>query len=1511
MPSSRESPPRGAPGASPLEESRRLFREAERFDAAHESDRHLEALKRFLAHVEEHRKDLDEGAVEVAHDLDRASMAFYQRSQAELALRAVEVGLSLESGSASLLHHKALVLLALNRQVDQAIGLLDKSLEANPHDKRVWATKGDALKLLGRNPEAAEAYLAAQRLDATSSQYVDRALKLDPSNSVGLRMKLQLARSGGGEQQALEAAEALLASDPGDPELLLEKARLLATLGQLQPALEALQPVAAVRPDDPHVRFLRGRLLFAMGRLDEAVPIYQTLVEGQDLLDGVALAEIAGDLEKNGHQPDLALAARQRVRELDPQNVANLQALRTAAIARNQNDIAIEASRAILQASPHNLDAERSLLDLLVTSAPFDDALSTGREILQDHPTEVVELKRVLHAAQAAARPEIVLEFAVAILKVEGEDTETQAALAAALAQTGATKRALELYEHLSEREPNETRYLLERRQLLVDLDRAPELVPVLDALFRLDPTRYDVALERGNLYLSAAYEFGEGSAERESAARDAMVSYERATLDPTLRSAAQLGVARASRLVHDHPRAVKAYREFLNDPEFDQRADVMKEFGDVLREMDRQNEAREVYEKAVSLGLEDVDLFFGLVETLSRLNQESRALRYVDLLLQREPTNPVYLRRKGQLLLKAGRRAEGLIVLKSAVQAAKGDAHAYFEIAEALRAQGTYADAVTYYQEGLHLDPKSRAGQLGLAETYEVGGRFTDALPMVDQLLHEEPNDLRAWKIRADVHRSLGHDGEVIYSLKAIVLLDPHNASALGEMYRLQAKKGQKLEAFDSLTDLLSAGGSEAEDPAIWIEHGDLAGDLGKTDESNRSYERAQQLDPSQALEIVTRRARVRLLAGRPDLALEILSSIATPDVASAPERSTPYLLLRAQVLLSLERPADARTAYEAIRTVTPGSPEATQGVARSLLDEGKPTEAREFLRSVLPTQPPQAEVFLLLSEAEAGLGSLPFATEVVRRGVEALPKSGPLWLQLGELHVRQETWDKAADAYAHAIALDRSNAEVLLRAGFVAEKLGHGHEALTLYNRATELAPGNKYAWSSRGVALLSVGRPEEARASFDRALALDSDFEAAKEGRKAAQQRTRDATIEMYGREGLLLEARLNRTITKNDLFVTLHVPFDVLDPVLQVLARSPRVDIDRLSDQEMQDLEVASYHLVTSALQNRPAGIESRGLTLADVAALAPPTYSLTQIQRLFGYLHSALEMDLRPENLHLTPDVEELARKALLLPAEQRSLFQLVQILRVGVFKARVIKTVETAGRAVHAPLPALDLGAYTPEFRGTSPAALRSHVTSSGTPHPGATVVDDEIPFPETPRSSPASHTTRPPPPAGAGIARCVGCGGIASVMHVCGAPLCQHCIAQFPSCPKCGEPVTSATTTPLEHAAAPRPAARERRFPPINPFRSLTGRPKAEPDETTERSDTRPTSAGSPETRGHSGAHAPTSRSDPPNDSHPGPVHSAHTGPGHPAAGGAPAEDPSAPHVAKPRPKPDEEPRL
>jgi Tfp pilus assembly protein PilF len=488
-------------------------------------------------------------------------------------------------------------------------------------------------------------------------------------------------------------------------------------------------------------------------------------------------------------------------------------------------------------------------------------------------------------------------------------------------------------------------------------------------------------------------------------------------------------------------------------------------------------------------------------------------------------------------------------------------------------------------------------------------------------------------------------------------------------------------------------------------------------------------------------------------------------------------------------------------------------------MLDEGKHAEAVEFLRGAIPQVPPQESLYLLLAEAHSGLGQADLASDAVKKAVEALPKSVALWVRAGELAVARQAWPEAASAFAHALAQRPADAEVLARAGFVAERMEHPNEALAFYDRATEADPANKQAWTSRGLALLATGRPADAQTSFERALSLDSDYGPAKDGKKLAIQKTRDAEVQRFARDALQLEARLNRTVTKNDLFVTLHIPYEFLEPVLSAIGRNAKVDLDRLEANEVRDLENASYHLITSALDHRPAGIERRGFTLADVAVLSPPAYSLDQIERLFGYLRAVLEADLRPENLKLTPDVEELARKALVLPAEQRTLFQLVRTLRVGIYKARLIKVVEQAGSAVHAPLASLDLGAYSPEFRSRAAMEAGAEGTEeySGSAGPfeapgGAETV--VVPAPaETWEAGSGEAATHggggSPTDHAAGTHRCVGCGGIASVAHSCGAPLCQHCVGQFPSCPKCGQPVTTVSSRPLEGVTVQAPSGR------------------------------------------------------------------------------------------------------
>jgi tetratricopeptide (TPR) repeat protein len=1504
----------GAPAsAGIMDEVRRRYRGAQEAESGHDRAQYTSALKGFLAVVESHSKELMDSGSEIAPWLDETAMAFYRGSQPELAHRAIDLGLGFTPGASTLLHHKALILLAQNQNLPEVIALTDRAIEGNPHDKGLWATRGDALKLLGQTPEAAEAYLHAQQLDATSTQYVDKALKLAPDSPRALRMKLELARANGGELPALAACEELLKATPDDVELLLARADLLAALGRLPEALEALERVHAVAPDDPRATVLHVRALFRLERMTEALPIAHGVVEGSAAPDAAALDEIARSVEADA--PDLAVAARQRLREVDPRNLQNLLDLRELGLRLDRVDVALAACHAILEAQPDNLEALRGIAELELAGGHADSAIKAYQDLLRANPHAIVELRKALEVARTAGRDDAVKEFAAAILAEEPTDVGAQVELARSLSAGGDIAGALSAYDTLLSAHPGELPYLLEKKEVLARANDPVQLAPVLDELFRLDPTRTDVAIERGNLYLGLAYDRAAGSADREKAARTALVAYERASTDSDAASVSLLGIARASRLVGDHERAVHAYREFLDRTENHSRNDVLKELGHAFREAGRDTEATEAYARAITGGLEDPDLFWGAVEVLAHTNQEARALQLLELLLQREPRNPIFLRKKGQLLLQVGRRPEALAILQTAVQSTPGDSHAYFEVAEALRAQGAYADAVTYCRRGLEVDPKSRHGRLALAETLLLAGRYPEVITLADQLLKEDPNELAAWKARGDAWRALGRPSELLYSLTAILLLEPDNAPALLEKYHLHRDAREKKEAFETLSKLIATNGPEASDATLHLERGELAASLGLPEEANHSYERAAEIDPIYRVEIAIRRARLRLSAGRPDLALEVLDE----GLKAAPAGSPPNiagLLLRAEVLSALERPAEARAVYDEVREREPRSPLAIAGTARSLLDEGRHSDALELLRQSIPQVPPQESLYLLLAEAESGLGHLEPASDVLKKGVEVLPKSVSLWVRLGELGVARQAWADAANAYAHALSLSPASVEVLLRAGFVAERLGHPNEALSFYERASEAEPANKQAWTSRGLALLATGRPSDAQTSFDRSLALDSDFGPAKDGKKLAMQKTRDVELQRYGREALLLEAKLNRTVAKNDLFVTLHVPYEFLEPVLAAISRPSEVKLDRIEAAEVHDLENASYHLITQALERRPAGIERRGFTMADVAVLSPPGFTLDQIQRLFGYLKAVLEADLRPENLRLTPDVEELARKALLLPPEQRTLFQIVRNLRVGVYKARLIKVVEEAGSAVHAPLPSLDLGAYSPEFRGGGDVGGETEAADSGeayfapesTPAPAA--AGGSKPYvPSTTRAL-GGHS-----PGAGSVPRCVGCGGIASAFHVCGAPLCQHCIGQFPKCPKCGQPISTDNTRAMAGGVVHPPSTPPPSSGNVGGIRGVFQRSKPPAQ--------RPTSSPAPRkdqppTVGRRLA-APSGSGGPATPRGPLPGTASKTAPAPVADGGRPAapkvpEPPAPPAtpVAKPRrEKPDDEPRL
>ncbi|MEM0129397.1 MAG: tetratricopeptide repeat protein [Thermoplasmata archaeon] len=780
-----------------------------------------------------------------------------------------------------------------------------------------------------------------------------------------------------------------------------------------------------------------------------------------------------------------------------------------------------------------------------------------------------------------------------------------------------------------------------------------------------------------------------------------------------------------------------------------------------------------------------------------------------------------------------------------------------------------------------LHANPSDRPVRRTMAGALASAGRPAQALRVLEELLGEDPRDLAAWREKARIQRASGDVEGLVASLRAITELSPDDRLAWLELYQLHDLRGDLEGAYLALRRVTDGGDSplpEVPIAELWLAQGTLAERLERWEEAEAALGRIPPESP-QAARASLHRARAACARGDAAAAMGHLAPwvdrIGSIDTA---ERSG-FRALYASLLEHAGRPEEAQQVYDAWCTEDPSSAEALEGAVRLRIAAGLHPQAREIARAASGRTPISEALALLWAEAESGSGDLPSAQSVVASALERFPRSVPLRLRLGEIAGARSDWRLASEAYSTALEIGGPTGDLLLALGTAREKAGDAAGALAAYDQASSLAPTDVRAWTRRGSLLLATGRPEEAAAAFDRALATDPECDAAREGKKAAERDARMRRIEALALAALREEGRRRTPVTKHDLFVTLHVPFDLLDPVLAAMARAPSLDVASLSAEAIDQLEQETVALVEAAAEADRLPNEGGTWSLADVAWLSDPAETLAALQRKFAYVQAVLGMELRPENLSLTPALEEVARRALADGSVEDGVFALVLRYRVGLFHARIIQAVERASATPRAPLPTVELAGEAEPAAEPLPRA--SEPVGAPFPPGGATTVlaapirrgeaDPGRPI-RTPKGWPKGA-----PPSGyahriagsdAGRAHCLGCGGAATLRHACGGTLCDLCAHQFSRCPKCGEGLSlppefgrSARGRPSRERVAPTPPRRSagpvlgtvahanaRTDPPSAPARSPTPRtpvadkPTAGPAIPTPRGGTKPT---------------------------------------------------------------------
>ncbi len=122
--------------------------------------------------------------------------------------------------------------------------------------------------------------------------------------------------------------------------------------------------------------------------------------------------------------------------------------------------------------------------------------------------------------------------------------------------------------------------------------------------------------------------------------------------------------------------------------------------------------------------------------------------------------------------------------------------------------------------------------------------------------------------------------------------------------------------------------------------------------------------------------------------------------------------------------------------------------------------------------------------------MGEIEKAIEILKEILEENVEDDEAWLLLGEV-VEDESPEDAEAAYARCLKFNPRNLACWISRGNALLTLGRYNEALVCYDRALAIRNDLPMIWNNRGIALKHMGKYDEALRSYNMALDIDPKF------------------------------------------------------------------------------------------------------------------------------------------------------------------------------------------------------------------------------------------------------------------------------------------------------------------------------------------------------------------------------------------------------------------------------------
>jgi predicted Zn finger-like uncharacterized protein len=386
---------------------------------------------------------------------------------------------------------------------------------------------------------------------------------------------------------------------------------------------------------------------------------------------------------------------------------------------------------------------------------------------------------------------------------------------------------------------------------------------------------------------------------------------------------------------------------------------------------------------------------------------------------------------------------------------------------------------------QAIALDKEYLDAYVALADLYLKQGRDAEALRTLDEARRTSSGSPLINIALAEAHTARGDHRKAAAELQAAIQLDPLGARAHFRLAQSFRKQGRFEEATRALDE---AAAIDSNLPGLALEHGLLLEQTGKVQRALSAYEKALAANPSDA------GARIRVgaasfLLGRYDRAQGLLEQAVAEDPASADANFYLGEVLRAKGLI-----AEAVGYLKAAVKLDEANALHHVRLAAALMAARNMSEASRELERALELDPELAEVHLRIGESKLRAGaardaiaSLDKALVLDPRLSEAYALAGEAFEELADLRAAQTYFRRAVREIPDNGALHFKLALVELQVAGTRAAAASLAQATRLGDREEPLPPWLPEAYYRYGTTLLTSGRRAQAKAAFERYLAI----------------------------------------------------------------------------------------------------------------------------------------------------------------------------------------------------------------------------------------------------------------------------------------------------------------------------------------------------------------------------------------------------------------------------------------